>query len=85
MDKQILEQCHSIIIANGQSKGNSWLAMPIEKAMPLLIGKLTEEFAECIIQLNTCCDPYDADLTKKELCDLINVAAMLHRRLRALN
>jgi hypothetical protein len=84
LDADILSQCYDIIEKNHKTKGDSWLTTPIENAMPDLIMKLTEEFSECIIQLNSCCDPYDADLTKKELCDLINVAAMLHQRLRAL-
>lgn len=84
LDQILGQQCAKIIEENAKTKGNSWIEMPIDQAMPQLIAKLTEEFAECIINLNTCCDPHDAEITQKELCDLINVAAMLHVRLRLL-
>lgn len=86
LDMTVRHQCHRIIVANFNEKGDSWQTCDLN----FLLQKLAEEFSEIILaskeiySVNR--DQQDDTLAKaelrKELADLINVASMLHQRLR---
>lgn len=80
LDDDIKNQCNDIIRANFITKDNSWIDEEITSE-EFLISKLTEEFCECIMVL-THKNVHTTDEARKELADLINISAMIHRRLR---
>lgn len=78
IDGGLIHACYNKLLKN-KHKGNSWIDDSLTVTLKYLHSKLTEEFSEAQIAYYHNAKP---DLIASELCDIINISAMLYRRYR---